>query len=108
MATINPTVITEAGVSVTFAAASSGGDTVKAASGRRVTFHVNNASAASVDVTFAAKVKCSNGFLHDVTVPCAVGNTEVEVPARCVDPSALTIAVSYSATSSVTVAATML
>jgi hypothetical protein len=104
MATITPVVASAAGTAVTYAAASAGGDSVVVGS-NAVTFQVRNASGGSINVTFAGAVPCSQGSTHNKVVACAVGDTEIRIPAQAVDADTGLVAVTYSATSSVTVAA---
>jgi hypothetical protein len=107
MATITPVAASSAGAAVTFAAATSGGDSlaVGLSSGRCI-FHVRNASGGSVTVTLAGAVNCSLGSTHNKAVVCAVGDTEIVIPAHTVDPITGAVAVTYSSATSVTVAAT--
>jgi len=95
---------TSANTTLTYAAASAGGDVVVLGSAQRGTLLVRNTSAASITVTFAAVSACSQGFLHNTVVTCAVGDTEVAVPQVAITPTG-TAAVTYSAATSVTVAA---
>lgn len=104
MATITPVVASAAGTTVTYAAASAGGDSI-VVGGNPVTFQVRNASGGSINVTFAGVVPCSQGSTHNKVVACAVGDTEIKVPAQAIDPATGLVAVTYSATASVTVAA---
>lgn len=93
---------TLSGLAPTFAAADAAGDTF--ANDGRTHLHVKNGSAAAVTVTVDSVTACSYGFDH---------NAEVSVPAggeRIIGPFdqnrfGTTAAVSYSAVTSVTVAA---
>jgi uncharacterized protein (UPF0333 family) len=106
MAVVTPVAVTAAGVAVTFAAASGGGDTV-ATGGKATRLHVINSSGSAVTVTFTGVVPCSQGSTHNATATVAAGATEyVQIPAQCIDPSTGNVAVGYSSATSVTVAAT--
>jgi hypothetical protein len=104
MATITPVVATAAGNTVTYAAASAGGDSIVVGS-NYVTFLVRNASGGSINVTMAGAVPCSQGSTHNTVVACAIGDTEILIPPQVVSPSTGNVAVTYSATASITVAA---
>lgn len=106
MATITPVSVAAGGSAVTMTAASAGGDTIANASAAR--FIVNNGGASSITVTFAGAVPCSQGQTHtqleQVTV--AAGATEhIPVPSAAVNPNTGNAGVTYSAVTSVTVAA---
>jgi hypothetical protein len=106
MATITPVAVTNAGVAVTSAAASAGGDTV-ATSGKATRLTITNSSGSAVTVTFTGVVPCSQGSTHNATATVAAGATEyVQIPAQCIDPTTGNVAVAYSSATSVTVAAT--
>lgn len=105
MATITPVATDTAGEAVTYNAASAGGDSIACGSNSRVVFLVRNASGATITVTFTGAIQCSQGALHNVTVNCPVGDTDVVVPPQCVSPTSHNAAVTYSASASVTVAA---
>ena len=94
---------TSANTALTYAAASAGGDVVVLGSAQRATLLVRNAGTASITVTFAAVTACSQGFLHNTVVTCAVGDTEASVPQVAI--TAGTASITYSAATSVTVAA---
>jgi hypothetical protein len=107
MATITPVAASQAGAAVTFAAASGGGDSLAVGlTGKSTILHVRNASGGSINATLAGAVNCSLGSLHNKVVACAVGDTEIVVPAYCVDPITGNVAVTWSSVTSVTVAAT--
>ena len=106
MATIAPQTVAASGTAVTTVAATGTGDTISNASGAE--FVVTNGSGASITVTFAGAVPCSQGVTHaqleQVTV--AAGATEyIPVPSAAVNPSSGNASVTYSAVTSVTVAA---
>lgn len=106
MATITPVDTTAAiNNTLTYAAASGGGDTVVVPSGRAAKLLVRNASGGSITVTLAGVVVCSQGSTHNATATCAVGDTEVTIPPQCVNPASGNVGVTYSATTSITVAA---
>jgi hypothetical protein len=106
MATITPTALTSAGVAVSFAAASVGGDSLATGGAEGVVLHVRNASGGSITTTLAGAVTCSQGSTHNKAVTCAVGDTEIVIPSNVIDPTTHNVAVTYSAVTSVTVAAT--
>lgn len=92
------------GQAVTYVAANGGGDTFDP--GTR--FHVKNGGGAPITVTVVAKYPCSHGFLHDMTFSVPNGSDRFITPpdsARFVDPADGLIHVTYSAVTSVTVAA---
>jgi len=95
---------TSANTTLTYAAASAGGDVVVLGSAQRATLLVRNGGTAPITATFAAVSACSQGFLHNTVVTCAVGDTEVAVPQVAITPTG-TASVTYSAATSVTVAA---
>jgi hypothetical protein len=103
MATITP-FAASANAAVTFAAASGGGDTIAVGSAQRCTFIVRNASGSSITATLAAVNACSQGVLHNVVVTCAIGDTDILIPASCITSTG-TCGVTYSAVTSITVAA---
>lgn len=105
MATITPTASVAAGATVGYTSAAGGGDTLVVGS-RTVTFLVRNGGGAPINVTFAGSVACSQGSTHDVVVACPVGDTKILVPAQAVNVDTGNVAVTYSAVTSVTVAAT--
>ena len=106
MATITPTAAVAAGSSVGFAPASAGGDSVVVGS-NAVTFLVRNAGGASINVTFAGAIQCSQGSTHNTVVACPVGDTKIRIPAQAVNADTGLAAVTYAATASITVAATV-
>lgn len=102
MATITP-VSAGSNAIYTYAAATSGGDTLATASAQRTVLLVRNAGS-SMTVTLTAVNTCSQGVLHNVVVTCAVGDTEISIPANVKNTDG-TVAVTYSSVTSVTVAA---
>ena len=98
--------VTAAGTAPTYAAAAAGGDTVDASSGE-VCLHVKNGGGAAITVTVAdpGKTPAANpGTPTAVTVP-AGGDRFIYVPIGTINPATGLSAVSYSAVTSVTVAA---
>lgn len=94
---------------VTPAAASAGGDTLAMGSAQRCILNVVNASGSAITVTLTAVQTCSEGFLHNVTVTCAANKTTPIGVAQndgatqnCIDQNG-NVAITYSATTSVTV-----
>jgi hypothetical protein len=106
MATITPTAAATAGGTVGYASASAGGDSVVVGTRSDVIFLVRNASGGSINVTFAGSLACSQGSTHNVVVACPVGDTKILVPPQSVAVDTGIAAVTYSAVTSVTVAAT--
>ncbi|CAO3428687.1 hypothetical protein [Azospirillum argentinense] len=112
MALLTVQAISEAGAALTYAAAASGGDTFVNADDRTF-LHVKNGSASSVNVTVTAQTTSTNvpGF-----GPVTKANQVVAVPAngdRLIgplptkafnNPANSQVSVSYSATTTVTVA----
>lgn len=106
MATITPTNITTAGQAITFVAASAGGDTIAGAGNTTIQFQVKNGGGASITVTFAGVTACDQGTVHTYPVTCAAGvDTDIVIPAKAINPTTGNVAVTYSAVTSVTVAA---
>jgi hypothetical protein len=104
VATLTPNSVSTSGT-ITYTAASAGGDSVAVGSRTSVALVVRNASGGSINVTVAGAVPCSQGTTHTFVTPCPVGDTEVNIPSYCVSPSTGLAAVTYSATTSITVAA---
>lgn len=113
MATIQPTAASSA-ASITPVAASAGGDTFALGTAQRAVINIVNASGSSINVTLTAVDPCNvgAGFLHNVVVACAAGKTTpIGVAAydkntnQCIDANG-NVAVTYSATTSITVYAT--
>lgn len=102
MATITPQAASTNGA-LTYAAATSGGDSLAMGTSKRVTFLVRNAGS-TITVTFAGAVTCSQGSLHNVAISCAAGDTEILVPAQAIT-SLNAVGITYSSVTSVTVAA---
>lgn len=106
MATITPVVDTAAGTAVTFAAATAGGDTVATGGNTSTKFTVRNASGSAVTTTIAGVVPCSQGAVHNTVVSCTAGvDTQIIIPPQCISPTTGNAGITYSAVTSVTVAA---
>jgi hypothetical protein len=104
MATITPVSLAATGSDLTLAAATSGGDTIAAA--KDAILVVDNGNGGSITVTFAGEITCSQGSTHAVAVVVAAGKVRpIPVPTATVDAAAGTAAITYSTTTSVTVAA---
>ena len=103
MATITP-IPASANTTVTFAAASAGGDTIACGSAQRTVLMIRNASGSAITVTLTAVNACSQGVLHNVIVSCAVGDTDIAIPTATLTSQG-NCAITYSATTSITVAA---
>lgn len=104
MATLTPASLGATGADLTMAAATSGGDSIASAEG--AVLLVTNGDASSKTVTFTGSVECSQGSTHDEAVVVAAGKTRpIPVPSRAVSATDGTAAVTYSAVTSVTVAA---
>lgn len=106
MATITPVVSSAAGSGVTFQAASAGGDSLVVGN-NRVTLIIRNASGSSITVTLAGAITCSQGVLHNTVVTCAIGDTDILIPPQVVSATTGNVGITYSATTSITVAATI-
>ena len=88
---------------LTYAAAAGGGDTIVGGSAQRTTLLVKNGGS-TITLTLTAVNACDQGFLHNVAVTCLAGDTEIYLPASC-ETSAGNFGITYSAVTSVTVAA---
>ncbi len=93
-----------AGGAVNYVAATAAGDTISTRSAG-ATLVVRNASAAAVTVTVAGVANCNQGFTHSVVTSCAVGDTEIPIPAWTVNTTTQQANLTYSAVASVTVGA---
>lgn len=93
------------GLTKTMAAASAGGDTF--ANDGKTVFSVKNGGASAITVTINSQHLCNQGFDHDLVVSVAAGS-EISFPEldiyRFNDTSG-NVVVTYSAVTSVTVAA---
>ena len=102
MATITAQAAT-ANAALTYAGAAGGGDTIAGGTAQRTTLFVRNGGS-SITLTIAAVNACDQGFLHNVAVTCAAGDTEVFLPANC-ETAAGSFGLTYSGVTSVTIAA---
>ena len=106
MATLTTAAITPAGTDPAFVAATGAGD--KVVPGDTTYLHVKNASGVSVTVTITAVGLCSQGSTHSSVVAVPAGADRVIGPitgSRFAAVSDGLAAVTYSAVTSVTVAA---
>ena len=96
---------------IVYTAATAGGDTVALGTANRAVILVRNASAAPVVVTRAGVVPCSQGFNHVSATTSAIGDTEIVPLPHTIDSGPTVthgnILLTYSASASVSVAATM-
>jgi hypothetical protein len=105
MATLTP----QAPGTLTYAAASGGGDTLALGTKTsRPVFLVRNGSGSAITVTLAGINPCSQGVLHSQAVVCAAGaDTEIVPLPQVIDQTPATagnVTVTYSAVTSLTVA----
>jgi hypothetical protein len=103
MATITPIAASEAGAAVTYAAATSGGDTLAAGVNGDTTLHVRNGGS-TITLTMAGQHQCNQGVVHNAVFSIPAGDSEIEVPAHCIDIHG-NVAITYSGVTTVTVAA---
>lgn len=105
MANITPVQVTSDGTAVlTLAAAAGGGDTIINATTSTV-FVVNNGSGVSITVTLAGVTACNQGVVHNPQYTVAAGKqVPIPIPSQCLSASN-TVGVTYSAVTTVTVAA---
>ena len=97
--------ISQAGISPTFAAATTDGDTFPNIPGTYVA--IDNAAASEVTVTFTAQTPCNQGYLHDLVVTVPAGKT-VNIgpfPGGQFNDANGNVTMTYSSATSVTVAA---
>jgi hypothetical protein len=100
------TISSSTGSQTTYSAASAGGDTVNASGFSGVVLRIKNGSGASVTATLAGAVACNVGVTHSLAVTCPAGSdTEAYIPAYCINPTTGAVAITWSATTSVTFAA---
>lgn len=110
MANITPVQLKGDGTAaVTFAAATGGGDTViNAVPGSTTSgtvLVVNNGGGAPITVTLAGVTACNFNVVHNPTYTVTNGTVQhIPVPAQCINSSSQ-VGVTYSAVTSVTVAA---
>lgn len=105
MGVLNVQSITQAGVSPTFSAAGAAGDSF--ANTEKTYFHVKNGGGSSITVTVDSVAKCNHGFDHDlaITVPPSGEKIIGPFPAARFNDDTSKVNVTYSAVTSVTVAA---
>jgi hypothetical protein len=105
MATLTTVPIAATGVNPGFTAAAAGGD--KVTPGDRTFLHVKNGGGAPITVTITAVRLCSDGGLHNSVVSVTNGEDRVigPVDSRFAAVADGLAAVTYSAVTSVTVAA---
>lgn len=105
MAVLSVQSITQAGIAPTFSAAGAAGDSFS--NNEKTYFHVKNGGASSITVTVDSFTKCNHGFDHDITITVPASGERIIGPfpsARFNDDSSK-VNVTYSAVTSVTVAA---
>lgn len=93
---------------VTFAAAAGGGDTVAVQPGESVRLYVKNGDASAKTVTVVDPRTQYGQPSPDMAVVVANGNaghTEITIPPEFADPATGLVSITYSAVTSVTVAA---
>lgn len=107
MSTLTPQTITPAGLSANYSAASAGGDKIQLA-GANIFLHVKNGSASAITVTITTQANQYKGLtVPDRTVSVPASGDKMIGP---IDPALhgdinQQASISYSATTSVTVAA---
>lgn len=102
MAALTIQQLAQAGLNVTFAAASAGGDTF--VNNGRVLLIVKNGGGVSVNVTIDSVKPCDQGFDHDIVVAVPAGQ-ERKIGFFEESRFGSQVSVSYSAVASITVAA---
>lgn len=106
MATLTPVTSSTAGATVTYAAASGGGDVIATTGFSNVKLLVKNASVSSITVTLTGVRTCSQGSLHDSVYTVAAGvEKAISLPTPCINATTGHVAVAYSAVTTVTVLA---
>lgn len=106
MATLTVQTLAATGSVVTFTAAAGGGD--EFANDGKTFFEVNNGGGAPITVTIVAESPCNQGTLHDVVGSVTNGTVKKFGPfdrQRFNDATTGRVGVTYSAVTSVTVAA---
>ncbi|MBC7193861.1 hypothetical protein [Marinobacter sp.] len=105
MALLNVQKASLTGLAPTFVAASAGGDSF--VNDGKTVLHVKNGGASEITVTVNSQQPCNYGFDHDVTVAVPAGGERIIGPFRQdrFNNSDGQVMVSYSAVTSVTVAA---
>jgi hypothetical protein len=97
--------LAQAGLKATYTTASAGGDTFS--NDGNTWLHIKNGGASSITVTIDSKTPCNQGFDHDLTITILAGEDKYSPrleQSRFNDATGK-VAVSYSAATSVTVAA---
>lgn len=102
MAELSVQTATLTGVEPTYVAASAGGDTVANNGGTALS--VKNGSAAAITVTVDSVTACNYGFDHDISASVPAGAERLIGPFNQTR-FGTTLAISYSAVTSVTIAA---
>lgn len=106
MAVITPVPSSTAGAAIVYAPATSGGDTLAAGLTGGCILKIINAAGSGITVTLAGSIPCSDGFTHAVPYTVPANTTfELVVPRSCVNASTGNVAITYSAVTTVTVAA---
>lgn len=108
MAVLTVQQVGQSGLAPVYVAAAAGGD--QFANNGKTYFHVKNASASAITVTVDSIAPCSQGFDHNLSVSVPAGGERIIgsfEPARFNNDTSL-VSVTYSAVSTVTVAAVTL
>jgi hypothetical protein len=95
----------KSGISPSFSAADSAGDTFTN-TGNTV-FYVKNASASQITITIDSLIPCNQGYYHDLSVNVAAGGEQMIGPfdQKRFNDEQEKVSAAYSAVSSITVAA---
>lgn len=104
MAVINPQQITNVGIALTYASASSGGDLINNSDDKTMVI-IKNGGASSITVTASATVKCNFGELHDLELTIGAGAEKIIKLENYWNNTSGQVPLTYSATTSVTLAA---
>jgi hypothetical protein len=105
MAVLDKQKINSNGVAPTFSAASATGDQFK--NDENTFLHVKNGSAASITVTISSQETCNHGFVHHLSIAVPAGGERMVGPFNRTrfNNDTGNVEVSYSAVTTVTVAA---
>ncbi|MBT2696345.1 hypothetical protein J7E79_02700 [Bacillus sp. ISL-40] len=105
MADINVQSISQAGITPSFVAASGAGDAFR--NDGKSFLHIKNGGGSSITVTIDSVEKCNQGFDHDLTATITAGQDRILGPfeAKRFNDTDGKLKVSYSAVTTVTVAA---
>ena len=108
MAQLTIQTIATTGLAPTYAAAAAGGDAFY--NDGATYFHVKNGSGASINVTVNSITACDQGFDHDQVVAVGAGAEKIigPFPSQRWNDTSNNVNVSYSAVTTVTVAAVKL